>query len=516
MEITLDGHSLNTHTLWLAASTALDPKSPLRIRVAPEAEKRIRLAADYVQKIVNGSEPVYGINTGFGKFAEVSVDRSKLRDLQRNLIFSHAVGVGPLLPRDIVMAMWILRLNVMCRGQSGVRMETVEQVIRLLELGILADVPAQGSVGASGDLAPSAHATLPLLGEGGCSYPHVGSFLSTSSAAALDHFGLANWELEAKEGLSLINGTQLTTAYAAKAFVLSQRLLETANLSLALSIEALQGTHRLLDPRIFLTRNQPGATECADDTRSWLSGPSVMAAHHSDCDRVQDPYSLRCAPQVHGLVRDEIRQCGEIIERELNSSTDNPLLFAEDNESLSGGNFHAIYTARANDRLCAALTTLSSISERRTALLMSQKSNGLVPFLVKEGGFNSGLMMAQVSAAALVSESKSLCFPASVDSIPTSDDKEDHVSMGPIAGRKLMTVLENTQNVLAIEVLSSCQAIDLRRPLTSTASLERVFARVREDVPYLDKDRILHIDIRSLSQLIESGELLLLKNPPKE
>jgi len=516
MEITLDGYSLDTKTLWQAAQSALDPKESLKIRIAPVAENRIRTAAAYVQKIVKGGAAVYGINTGFGKFAEVPIDASKLKQLQKNLILSHAVGVGPPLSRDIVMAMWLLRLNVMCRGHSGVRMESVEQLLRLLEVGILAEVPAQGSVGASGDLAPSAHATLPLIGEGRCSYPHVGSFRHTSASEALGHFGLEAWELDAKEGLSFINGTQLTTAYAAKALVLSQRLLETANLSLALSIEAIQATHTLLDPRIFEVRNQLGATWCADDTRAWLAGPSQIEADHSSCGRVQDPYSLRCAPQVHGLVHDEIRQCAELVERELNSSTDNPLLFADDEESISGGNFHAIYTARVNDRLAAALATLSNISERRTAQLMSRESNRLYPFLVKDGGLNSGLMMAHVTAAALVSESKTLSFPASVDSIPTSDDREDHVSMGPIAGRKLMTVLENTLNVLAIEILSSCQAIDLRRPLTTTSSLENVFRRVREDVAYLDQDRILHDDIVKIAEMILSGELVALKPSSKE
>jgi len=512
MKITLDGFSLTSKTLWSAALTALDPKDSLKIELAPAAKERIIKAADYVQSIVKGSEPVYGINTGFGKFAEVRIDNQKLRALQRNLIVSHAVGVGTLLGRDIVMAMWILRINVMCRGQSGIRLETLDQLIRLLEIGILADVPSQGSVGASGDLAPSAHATLSLIGEGDCSYPHVGSFVKTTAEEALQNFGLAPWVLDAKEGLSLINGTQLTTAYSVKALIESQNLLETANLSLALSMEALQASHALLDKRIFEVRNQPGATWCADDTRSWLSTPSEIEHDHENCDRVQDPYSLRCAPQVHGAIKDELAQCGEIVERELNSSTDNPLLFADDKESLSGGNFHAIYTARVNDRLASALATLSNISERRVSHMMSRESNRLMPFLIKEGGFNSGLMMAQVTAASLVSESKALSYPASVDSIPTSDDKEDHVSMGPIAGKKLMTIIENTLNVLAIEVMSACQALDLRRPLKTTTLLESVFATVRKVSPYIDRDRILYIDINAIAKLIASGKLLELKD----
>lgn len=508
MNLILDGFTLNTQTLWSAARCALDPKSHLKITIATEARQRIQKAASFVESIVQGTEAVYGINTGFGKFAEVRVDNSKLRELQRNLIVSHAVGVGPLLGRDIVMAMWILRLNVMCRGQSGLRLETLDQVIKLLEIGILADVPSQGSVGASGDLAPSAHATLTLIGEGNCSYPHVGSFVSTTADEALQNFGLEAWTLSAKEGLSLINGTQLTTAYSAKALVESQKLLETANLSLALSMEALQASHSLLDKRIFDVRNHPSASWCAQDTREWLSGESQIEADHSNCDRIQDPYSLRCAPQVHGAIKEEIDQCLQIVERELNSSTDNPLLFAEDKASLSGGNFHAIYTARVNDRMASALATLSNISERRIAHMMSRESSRLFPFLIQEGGFNSGLMMTQVTAAALVSESKALSYPASVDSIPTSDDKEDHVSMGPIAGKKLMNILENTRHVLAIEILASCQALDLRRPLKSTVLLERVFARVREDVAFIDKDRVLHNDIMALSKLVDSGDLL--------
>jgi histidine ammonia-lyase len=311
--------------------------------------------------------------------------------------------------------------------------------------------------------------------------------------------------------LSLINGTQLTTAYAVKGLIESEKLLRTANMSLALSIEALQGTHHLLDKRIFEVRNQPSAAWCAEDTRAWLAGPSEIEADHANCDRVQDPYSLRCAPQVHGAIKEELDQCREILERELNSSTDNPLIFADDKESLSGGNFHAIYTARVNDRLASALATLSNISERRISHMMSLESNRLFPFLIKEGGFNSGLMMAQVTAASLVSESKALSYPASVDSIPTSDDKEDHVSMGPIAGKKLMSILENTKYVLAIEIMSGCQALDLRRPLKTSSSLENVFAKVRRVSAYVERDRILHNDIVAIAELIDSGELLSLQ-----
>ncbi|NCN40227.1 histidine ammonia-lyase [bacterium] len=508
MEIILDGFNLKAEELYEASQLALDPNASLKIVIADDAKERIQKAAKFVKKITEGDEAVYGINTGFGKFAEVRIDHDKLNKLQTNLILSHAVGVGENLPRNIVMMMWILRLNVMCRGNSGIRLKTVEQLIKLLECGILSDVPCKGSVGASGDLAPSAHATLALLGVGYCSYPHVGSFHKGTCKDALSQFGLSPWKLVAKEGLSLINGTQLTTAYSVIGLIEGRRALKHANLSLALSIEALQASHLLFDDRILEVRNQLGPVEVAKDLKFWLSGESEIKHDHENCDRVQDPYSLRCAPQVHGAIHDELSHAETIINRELNSSTDNPLLFPDDEESLSGGNFHALYTARVNDNLASAFATLANISERRIAHMMSRESNRLYPFLIIEGGFNSGLMMAQVTAAALVSESKAMSFPASVDSIPTSDDKEDHVSMGPLAGQKLMTCLENLNHVLSIEIMSACQALDLRFPLKSTKQIQKAHAIVRKDVDYLEKDRVLHRDLVAISKIIKSQKLL--------
>ena len=508
MKIILDGFKLTAIELYKASRVALDPEARIQIEIAPDAKERIIKAANFVTKITNGDDAVYGINTGFGKFAEVRVDNKQLNQLQENLILSHAIGIGDNLPRDIVMMMWILRLNVLCRGNSGIRWETVEQLIRLLECGILADVPCKGSVGASGDLAPSAHATLSLLGVGNCSYPHVGTFRKGSAKDALAHFALEPWTLIAKEGLSLINGTQLTTAYSVIGIVEGRKTLRHSNLSLALCIEALQASHLVFDDRIIQSRNHMGPVNVAKELQFWLSGESEIKDDHENCDRVQDPYSLRCAPQVHGSIDDELRQCEELVNRELNSSTDNPLLFPDSDASLSGGNFHAIFTARVNDRLASAFATLSNISERRIAHMMSRESNRLFPFLVVEGGINSGLMMAQVTAAALVSESKALSFPASVDSIPTSDDKEDHVSMGPLAGQKLLTILENTNNVLAIEMMSSCQALDLRFPLKSTERIQDAHAIIREKVEYLEKDRVLHDDLVAIIEIIKSGNLL--------
>lgn len=512
-KITIDGFHLNAEDVYEASLAALNPDAELKIHITEDAKERINKSEAYVREIVDGSEAVYGINTGFGKFAEVHIDNQRLAQLQYNLIVSHAVGTGSLLPRNTVMMMWLLRLNVLCRGQSGIRLATVERLVRMLELGILADVPSRGSVGASGDLAPSAHATLALLGEGECSFPHVGSFKKSTGAEALRNFGLEPWRLEAKEGLSLINGTQLTTAYAIQGLIEGRRQLQNANLCLAMSVEALQGSHLIFDDRIMHVRNHPGCLKVAEELKQWLEGPSEINIDHENCDRVQDPYSLRCAPQVHGSLSDELDQCEDIINREINSSTDNPLLFADptqfsgENESLSGGNFHAIFTARTNDRMASAFATLSNISERRIAHMMSRESNRLYPFLVVEGGINSGLMMAQVTAAALVSENKSLSFPASVDSIPTSDDKEDHVSMGPLAGQKMLQCLENLNSVLAIEMMSACQAIDLRFPLKSTQRIMKVHSLVRKEVAYLEQDRILHTDLKAIENMLKSGRL---------
>jgi histidine ammonia-lyase len=505
--IELDGETLDPKTLWEFSIEALNPKARLEIRLRPDAQERISRASAWVKKITQGNKPVYGINTGFGKFAEVAINKDQLDQLQTNLILSHACGVGPDLSRDLVMAMWIIRLNTICRGNSGVRPETVNFVIKSLESGILACVPARGSVGASGDLAPSAHATLALIGEGFATIPAGESFTRVLAKDALKKNSLEPLKLGAKEGLSLINGTQTTTALALKTWYEGRVLLHTANIAASLSLEGLRGSHHIVDERVLKSRNQPGAVSCGIEMARALSAETEISKSHENCGKVQDPYSLRCAPQVHGAVFDELERAEGVLRNEINSSTDNPLLFPEDHDSISGGNFHAIYTARTSDCLASALTTLASISERRIALAMSPESSGLLPFLVKEGGLNSGFMMAQVTAAALVSESKSLSFPASVDSIPTSDDREDHVSMGPIAGMKSTQIAENVRRVLAIELLAAAQALDLLN-LKSSPALERVRKSLRERVPMLERDRVLSIDIEAVAELIHSKEFV--------
>ncbi|MBS1982853.1 MAG: histidine ammonia-lyase [Bdellovibrionales bacterium] len=509
-EITLDGESLKAQEVWSFAQHALNPHSKIKIRVAPRAQERIKKAANFVAEIIQGSKAVYGINTGFGKFAEVSIPHDKLQELQRNLILSHACGVGEPLSRDLVLAMWVLRLNTMCRGNSGVRLETVDRIIQLLEAGVLAEIPSRGSVGASGDLSPSAHATLTLLGEGMATFPAGGAFVRAPAQEALSVAGLAPYELGPKEGLSLINGTQLTTALAMKAWAEGRSLLAHANLATALSIEGLRASHTIVSEKVLFARNHPGALECGREISAWLQSPSPLSASHQNCSRVQDPYSLRCAPQVHGCIFDELLHARTVIEREINSSTDNPLLFPEDRLSQSGGNFHALYTARVSDALSSALTTLGSISERRLALAMSPSSSQLPAFLTPDGGLNSGFMMAQVTAAALVSEAKSLSFPASVDSIPTSDDREDHVSMGPGAGFKAVQIAEHIRSVIGIEIFAAAQALHLLAPLQPGARLTKVLERIRLEIPPLARDRILSQDMARMNHLMQTGDLLKL------
>lgn len=508
LSLTLNGESLKALETWEFATRASDAGAQAEVLIAPEARARVQKSAAFVDSVVRGTKAVYGINTGFGKFAEVAIPNDKLDELQRNLILSHACGTGPELSRAQVFCMWILRLNTLCRGNSGVRPQTIDFIIKLLQAGCLAEVPSRGSVGASGDLAPSAHATLALIGEGRVTLPIDGRIERMEAREALKKLGLAPLKLAPKEGLCLINGTQLTATLGLEALSIARQSLGHANLAVAMTIEGLRGSHAIVDEQVLRSRNHPGAVECGDAIRAWLGGDTEISKSHENCGQVQDPYSLRCAPQVHGCVADELEQAERVLTREINSSTDNPLIFADSGASRSGGNFHAIYPARVNDSLAATLTVLGSISERRTALAMSPKSSRLPAFLIQDGGLNSGFMMLHVTAAALVSEAKALSHPASVDSIPTSDDREDHVSMGPAAGFKAVQAARNVRTVIAIELIVGAQALDLLAPLKSSAGIRKAHARIRAEVPFLDRDRILADDLRRVDSLIEKGELL--------
>jgi histidine ammonia-lyase len=500
MKLVIDGEQLTTSTLINFSKNADRPDFEADLKISPKGLKKIKDCEAFVKKIVKDDAPVYGVNTGFGKFAEVKVSSSQLNDLQEFIIRSHSCGVGEALPRSITLAMWIMRLNVFARGNSGIRAQTVEDITQLIRAGILSEVPSRGSVGASGDLCPSAHAVLGYLGEGYCSYSDGKKILRAPAGDVLKKNKIKALKLGPKEGLALINGTQLTTVLAAYALEELKFLLKIANLSCALMMEGLRGSHRILYQKVLDAKNQKGVLEVGKEMQKWLTGKSEIAKSHEKCGRVQDNYSLRCAPLVHGAIWDELEQCEEILNRELNSSSDNPLLFPDSQESVSGGNFHALYPARVADRLTSAAATLANIAERRIATAMNSETSRLPTFLTKHAGLHSGYMMIHVTAAALVSEAKTSSFPASVDSIPTNDDREDHVSMGPIAGFKALHNVSLLKNVLTIELMTAAQAIDLLRPLKSTPSIERVHSQIRKFVDFMEYDRSTADDLSLLSE----------------
>lgn len=500
----LDGETLTTKDLVAFSKHAEDPSFNPHLSISEKGFKKIKASEDFVQKIVKEDKAVYGINTGFGKFAEIKISHDELSKLQETIIRSHACGVGESLPRSLTLAMWISRLNVFARGHSGIRSSTVKEIIDFLKAGFLAEIPSRGSVGASGDLCPSAHAVLAYLGEGPGSYLKEGKIIKGTASDALDAIGKSPLKLAPKEGLALINGTQLTTVLAAYALEDLKKLIHIANLAMCLMVEGMRSSHIIFYPKTLESKNQRGVKEVGIEMRKWLSGQTEISKSHEACGRVQDPYSLRCAPLVHGAIWDEVRQSEEILNAELNSSTDNPLLFADSLESVSGGNFHALYPARVADRITSAAATLANISERRIAMAMNSETSRLPTFLTKHAGLHSGFMMIHVTAASLVSEAKTNSFPASVDSIPTNDDREDHVSMGPIAGFKAIHNVNLLRNVLTIELMTAAQAIDLLRPMKTTPALESVHAEIRKYVTFLEYDRSTAQDILKLSQNLDS------------
>jgi histidine ammonia-lyase len=467
------------------------------------AIEAMRTSRALVEGAVERGDVVYGVNTGFGNFADVRVAAAELEALQRNLVRSHAAGVGPALPPLETRALLVLRANVLAKGFSGARVETAQLLIECLNRGILPRVPEQGSVGASGDLAPLAHVALLLIGEGECEFD--GRVVKATDA--LKAAGLQPVILGPKEGLALINGTQLTTGIAALALVEAETLARTADVVAAMTVDALLGSDVAFDPRIHAARPHAGQAASARNLRRLLEG-SALRESHRNCGRVQDAYSLRCAPQVHGASRDALAFVRRTIEIEMNSATDNPMVFADPGVLLSGGNFHGEPVAMAADFLAIATAELGGISERRTERLVNPSLSELPAFLTGQGGLRSGFMAAQVTAAALASENKSLAHPASVDSITTSANKEDHVSMGPIAARQARAVVANVRRIIAIEALSAAQALDFRRPLRSSAPLEAVHAAVRAAIPNYDTDRVMGPEIETASELVRGGDLV--------
>jgi histidine ammonia-lyase len=482
-----------------------------RAELARDALPRIEACRRAVEQIAQAGDAaprVYGINTGFGALAERRIGADAIRQLQHNLVRSHSTGVGPDMPRPAVRAMMLLRAQTLALGYSGVRLRLIELVLGMLDADLLPRVPAQGSVGASGDLAPLAHLALAMIGEGQMKEADDGI---VPSAEALRRSGLTPIELESKEGLALINGTQMMTGWGALAVNQCLALARVADIAGAMSVDALEGSERPFDERLMLLRPHPGQAIVAGNLRRLLSDSAIMVSH-ADCDKVQDAYSLRCMPQVHGASRDALAWSHAVLEREINSVTDNPSVFVDDHgagDVVSGGNFHGQPVALALDLAAMAIAELGNISERRVEQLVNPAlSSGLTPFLARDSGLNSGFMIAQVTSAALVSENKVLCHPASVDSIPSSAGREDHVSMGSICARKLVQVTTNVKHSLAIEILTAAAGLDQRLPLRPGAGVEAAHALVRQVVPPLADDRPLYEEIERVVALIDSGALL--------
>jgi histidine ammonia-lyase len=503
--ILLDGQSLTLEQLLRIA----DDRE--RVEVAPAAQTRVRASRAVVDRRARGDEPAYGINTGFGLFADVKIAPEALETLQLNLLRSHAAGVGELLPVRTVRATMALRANVLAKGFSGIRLETLDALIAMLNAGLHPCVPSRGSVGASGDLAPLAHLALVLIGEGEAFFSPQSPALSPQAlpgAEALRLAGLAPITLGPKEGLALINGTQPSAAVLALALADAETLARAADIAAALSIDALRGSIHPFEARIHDARPFAGQRASAANIEALMRGSGINKSHEF-CGKVQDAYSMRCAAQVHGAVREALRFVRETVSTEANSATDNPMVFATadgdgDGQIVSGGNFHGAPIAIAADLLAAAIVPLATISERRTDRLVDPVLSGLPAFLTREGGVNSGLMMAQVTAAAVASELKTLAHPAGVDTIPTSANKEDHVSMSMTASLKAEQAVARAREVVAIEFLCACQAIDLLTPLETSPPLKRVHAFVRSRVPILDSDRSPAPDIAAITTLIAS------------
>ena len=474
-------------------------------RLAAAARERVEAGRRVVEAVLATGEAVYGLNTGFGDLATVRVEPAKLASLQERLVRSHAAGMGEPLPAPAVRGMLLLRANTLARGHSGVRPVVVDRLLAFLARDLLPVVPAQGSVGASGDLAPLAHLALPLLGRGRVRLAGA----ETDASEALARGGLEPLELAPKEGLALINGTQAMTSLLALAVLEARRLVRAADLVGALSTDALRGTDAAFDERLHRLRPHPGQQASAANLWRLLQGSAIRESHRLGDVRVQDPYSVRCMPQVHGAVRDVLDDVERKVLIEMNSVTDNPLVFAgadgAGGELISGGNFHGEPMALAADMLAIALAELGSISERRTEKLTNAHFSGLPPFLVRDAGLNSGFMIAQVTAAALVSETKVLCHPASVDSIPTSADKEDHVSTGMGAALKLGRVVDNVRRVLAVELAAAAQGVDLLRPLRTSEPLEALHAEVRRRIARWDEDREMAPDLAAMEELLRGG-----------
>ncbi len=489
--VVLDGQSLTTADLFSIAYYGVG------VDISPLAMDAMAASRACIEEVIQQKRTVYGVNTGFGKLANIHIPDDELEALQRNLVLSHACGVGNAIPPTIVRAILALKINTLCKGFSGTRPEIAIFLQNMLNNDLLPIIPEKGSVGASGDLAPLAHMTLVMMGLGEAWYQGR----RMHGKAALKKAGLQPITLKAKEGLALLNGTQVLTAYAALALERARQLLKIADIAAAITIESLLFSKVAFDPRIQVARGHSGQIKTAANLTRMMEDSGIVESH-KDCGKVQDAYSSRCTPQVHGAVRQAVDFAASLIETELNAATDNPLIFIQDKQVLSGGNFHGQPISLACDTLAIAMAQLAGISERRLENLMDPVQSGLPPFLASESGTNSGFMIAQVTAAALVSENKVLCHPASVDSIPTSANQEDFVSMGAHAARKAFEVVENVETVLGIELLAGCQAMDFRSHLKPGIGTGPAYRHIRQQIPTMHRDRLLHDDIMRIKEII--------------
>ena len=475
----------------------------VRVAIDKSADAAIAAGAAVVRRAAEGDAAVYGVNTGFGKLASTRISRDDLATLQCNLIRSHSVGVGEPLSPAVVRLMLALKAASLARGHSGVRPVVIDTLVAACNAGLVPYVPAQGSVGASGDLAPLSHMTLALMGEGEML---VGG-ARVAALPVLREAGIAPLVLEAKEGLALINGTQTSTALALHALLSFEPVLEAAIVVGALTVDAARGSDGPFDPRIHALRGQPGQIDVARYYRKLLEGSSIRASHREGDDRVQDPYCLRCQPQVVGACLDQLRHAALVLVREANAVTDNPLVFPDDGAMISGGNFHAEPVALTCDAMAVAIAEVGAIAERRIAMLIDAGVSRLPPFLTADAGLNSGFMIAHVTAASLASENKSMAHPASVDSLPTSANQEDHVSMATFAARRLQPMIANTAHIIGIELLAAAQGIEFLRPMTSSAPIEAAHALLRTQCPSIERDRYLAPEIERATALVTSGRL---------